>query len=643
MFDTFLAIQTLGFATGTALFALLAVLMHRANKLSAHQHFSPRSAWLGLLWNGCMLAEFIFRLAGISPKLRVMALASSAAYAALAILPTTFLVETVSRYEKRQPLRSKRWLLFFSYAAAFSLAIFLFAGALAPDLRFSHLLELIAYNLVLHLVAIVRLFQLTTDLPARSFVRAELWFLVFLAGTLMILIHTAFDAPIELTIRAMSQQSGIPIALVAIASLSRFRFADVFIKRSFVILAAVVTVLLYSLFVIRPLLRLVRASAQYPEAASWVTMTLLGCLLLLIFPLIRNLIYRTTDRWLFRRPDYRQLAEEFAREIERAETADQLFGTISRRLQSALQVESASFLPNSLETEPDWGLSLPVEVSSVAAYRLTIDPGQQGRKLLSDEMAFLSSLAERTGRRLEALEFERERRERELRESHLQHSLTQAELRALQAQINPHFLFNTLNTIADLIGSEPEKAEAMTEQLAEVFRYVLAQTDNQLISIRQEFDFLKNYLAIEQLRFGDRLQVEMKIDPAVAQVQIPSLLLQPIVENAIKHGLAPKREGGLINILAESENDFVRLTVEDDGNGWNHQAPSVKNNGVGLNNVMERLQAMYDGRAELSIASSAGRGTRISIIIPNHEDQNIDHRRRSVGSLAVEEAVGRTC
>lgn len=622
--DTFLAIQTLGFATGTVLYSLLALLIRRANRLSQHQDFSSASALLGLLWNVGMLAEFVAGLAGFSESGRLMKLLSALAYSALALLPTVFLIEAVRRYERRRPLRGKRWLLAASCAAATVLTACLFSRAFGVSLFkfFPRLLELIAYNLMIHLAVVFRLFSRTKELPTRRFIRAELWLLVGLAATLLLLIHTSLDSAIDLTILVISQQSGIPIALVAIASLYRFRFADVFIKRSFTILAAVITVLVYSLFVIRPLLRMVRASARYPEAAAWVVMTLLGCLLLLAFPAIRRLIYTATDRWLFHRPDYRQLIEEFARIIETAETEEQLFAEVEQRLESALQVERISI---SQTGAADSELQLPIKVNANIACQLTVKPGAEGRKLLSDELAFLASLAEKIGRRLESLQFERERRRRELRESHLRQSLTEAELRALQAQINPHFLFNTLNTIADLIGSEPEKAESMTERLAEVFRYVLAQTETRTISVSEEFDFLKTYLTIEQVRFGDRLKVEMTIAPAAAQLQMPPLLLQPIVENAVKHGLSPKREGGRINISAETQNGFLRLMIADDGVGWNELSPSVKNNGVGLKNVKERLLTIYEGRAELQIRSSAESGTQISITIPNDETQNLAH------------------
>ena len=644
MSDTYLAIQTLGFATGTVLFGLLAVLSRRADRLSGQSSLGLHSAWLGMLWNVGMLVEHIGRLAGVRLSLLPMRMVAAAAYTTLALLPTVFLMAALTRYEKRQPFAGKRWLLFFSFAIACTLTIGLFAGRLNLGVRWLPVLSAVAYNLVLHLAVILILFGRTRDFPARAFVRLELWLLVGLAATLMLSIHTVFETKIDRTIQVISQQSGIPIALTAIASLSRFRFADVFIKRSFTILTAVVTVLIYSLFVIRPLLRFVRVSARYPEAASWVLMTVLGCALLLIFPAMQRWIHQATDRWLFRRPDYGQLARTFADELETAEYEPRVLAMLKRRLETALQVEKIRAHSDGDALAPlENSVLLPIKVNAVVILTLAIEPGREGRKLLSDEMAFLSTLADLAGRRIESLRFERERHERELRESRLQASLTQAELRALQAQVNPHFLFNTLNTIADLIGAEPEKAELMTERLAEVFRYVLTQSEASLISVREEFDFLQTYLAIEQVRFGERLKVEMKVDPAVAHQRIPPLILQPLVENAIKHGLSSKREGGRLGIVAENQDGALRLTVEDDGIGWNDLRPANirGGTGVGLKNVRERLLVVYDGRAEFQIESVAGQGTQIHIVIPNHEAPNLDHRRRSAGPLPADEAARR--
>ena len=165
------------------------------------------------------------------------------------------------------------------------------------------------------------------------------------------------------------------------------------------------------------------------------------------------------------------------------------------------------------------------------------------------------------------LDREEERMESIRLESRLSQQLVEAELRALRAQINPHFLFNSLNTIAALISLEPEKAEKFTVRLAKVFRYVLLHADRPLSAIDEEMDFLRSYLEIEQIRFGERLLVEFDVENSIAHTAVPSLILQPLVENAIKHGIAPKVGTSRILVQAKRRNGLILLSVEDDGIG----------------------------------------------------------------------------
>src|SRR5262249_32398104 len=198
---------------------------------------------------------------------------------------------------------------------------------------------------------------------------------------------------------------------------------------------------------------------------------------------------------------------------------------------------------------------------------LAIAPGAERRGLVTHEIDYLRSVASKCGARLEALRRERELVERQNREALLRQQLTEAELRALRAQINPHFLFNALNTIADLIETNPTAAEAMTLRLARVFRHVLAHSVRPLTPIRDEIEFLRAYLQIEEARFGRRLHVSIDVGPDVASDHIPSLILQPRVENALKHGLGPKPGPGHLWVSARAQGEQLRLRVEDDGLG----------------------------------------------------------------------------
>jgi two-component system LytT family sensor kinase len=266
---------------------------------------------------------------------------------------------------------------------------------------------------------------------------------------------------------------------------------------------------------------------------------------------------------------------------------------------------------------------VPVAVDGRMRYVIALCPGLGRRTLLSGEVQFLRTVARQLGIRVHHLEAEAAARQQALRESLLRNQLTEAELRALRAQVNPHFLFNSLNTIADLIVTNPTNAERMTLRLASIFRHVLAQTDRQFMSLHEEFDFMRNYLQIEQERFGPRLTVNMCLDPSIAHENIPTLLLQPLVENALKHGLAPKGGKGLLQISAQRHEASIELVIADNGIGWQDRPASLltsnnssRHSGVGLANTAARLHTIYGDRASMNIESAPLEGCRIFISYP---------------------------
>jgi signal transduction histidine kinase len=192
--------------------------------------------------------------------------------------------------------------------------------------------------------------------------------------------------------------------------------------------------------------------------------------------------------------------------------------------------------------------------------------------------------------------------------------LAQSELRALRAQINPHFLFNTLNTIAALIAENPKAAEDTTTRLAEVFRYALRASDHEHTRLADELDFLRSYLEIERTRFGDRLRVVESIAPHLESVLVPSLLFQPIVENAVRYGIGPRPEGGVVTLTVRREDDRLQVEIADDGPGIPADAPA-SGTGFGLHLVRERLRAAGPPHA-LAIDTQDGVGTRVRITLP---------------------------
>jgi LytS/YehU family sensor histidine kinase len=192
-----------------------------------------------------------------------------------------------------------------------------------------------------------------------------------------------------------------------------------------------------------------------------------------------------------------------------------------------------------------------------------------------------------------------------------------AQLAALRAQLNPHFLFNSLNSIAQLIHQDPDKAEACVERLAEILRYVLKRSEEDFVPLADELGMTRSYLEIEQARFEDRLRVESDIAADTLGRLVPNLILPPLVENAVKHGLATKMGPGTVRIEARLADDVLCLTVFDDGVGMNASAlAEAFERGVGLRNLRERLHHLYGQDGMPAIESRPGEGTRVEIRLP---------------------------
>jgi len=200
--------------------------------------------------------------------------------------------------------------------------------------------------------------------------------------------------------------------------------------------------------------------------------------------------------------------------------------------------------------------------------------------------------------------------------------LAEARLMALQAQLNPHFLFNTLNTITQLVYDNPEGAEEMITSLSELLRAVLAAQNRREVTLDEEIELLERYCAIQKVRFADRLNISYDIDPAAANIAVPTLLLQPLAENAIKHGITPDRSPGTVCIRAHIKSQNVlRIEIADTG-GQPNGAPDEAGRklefreGVGLTNTRARLETLYPGRHVFALERAAEGGVLVRIEIP---------------------------
>jgi LytS/YehU family sensor histidine kinase len=209
--------------------------------------------------------------------------------------------------------------------------------------------------------------------------------------------------------------------------------------------------------------------------------------------------------------------------------------------------------------------------------------------------------------------------ERERRAAELEARLTSAKLQALRMQINPHFLFNTLNSIATLVYVNPRAADEMLGDLSELLRRSLDSMEEQEIPLAQELEFIGAYLSIEQKRFGDRLRLEQSVPDELIKALVPALILQPLVENAIRHGIEPRRGPGIISIEAKQEDKHLHLIVRDDGRGLpDAGSDSSGRRGIGLANIQARLEGLYGQDQGFSFGRAEPQGCRVEIRLPFH-------------------------
>jgi signal transduction histidine kinase len=216
-----------------------------------------------------------------------------------------------------------------------------------------------------------------------------------------------------------------------------------------------------------------------------------------------------------------------------------------------------------------------------------------------------------------AITYYRESQARALKESQLETRLVKARLRTLEAELHPHFLFNTLHAISSLVHTNPDAADRMISRLSDLLRLTFDRSGAAGVSLQEELEFLQKYLEIEQTRFQDRLSVRFDIDPETLDAEVPRLFLQPLVENAIKHGVSPKPGDGLVQIASRRKGDTLWIEISDNGVGLSAGARARLHSGVGLSNTRDRLECLY-GPAHHIEFSDGTDGLAVRLEIPFH-------------------------
>lgn len=371
----------------------------------------------------------------------------------------------------------------------------------------------------------------------------------------------------------------------------RLTFFDVFAKHGLLFLLALV-ILTAEIAVIAPYVAFERLAFVRP----WVTAFAL-IPIVLAAPRASAGISAWIDRaWLGRRYSIAEATLYFADGLQGAASEADLLeraeASLSHIFRSKVCVEPSDPAGDARE------LRSSIHIDGVLWGTVRVLGRPDEIPFLSEDAELLRVLARTLGSSLEGQRLRDERLEQDRRERALVLSAAQSELKALRAQINPHFLFNALNTIAALIPRKPEQAEQTVEQLADVFRFTLRRSDREWVRLIEEIEFVRAYLEIEQAQFGGRLHVDISVEPAAEDLRIPAMIVQTLAENAVKHGIASIRGQGLIAISARLRGRKAVVSVRDNGLGSSSAftldaLPESTSGGYGLRNVQARLRAHY--------------------------------------------------
>ena len=602
------------FTTSLLITTVLLVLTLRAARLPGTPVANILFAVCGILWSGGGLAAVLMRSAGLDRADRSVLLAEAVQYSGAALFPVAILMVW-------RPFAALPWQK--TASRALQICALISAAAISAmlwSLRFpiKPLVRATAFN-----AGNVLVLGAAITLRRRSTPRAVYFPSLFIVTALGIAVLMMLPESHGL-FSGVASHFILLMVLCTFLLFARFRLADRFIRYAVRILLAALWAGILAAITTAPTTWEVVHQARFPSAVHAFMLVLSVNALLFSIAFVDERVGKQVNRWLFRAPDYRAETRALAARLRDLHDERQIAEAVEDAARRPLELSEARVIaagedgfPAALlegETAERAGeVLVPIATGGRVTHALVAAPGPARPGLVSNDVDYLRAIAALYGNRIDALARERDAIERQSREALLLQQVTEAELRALRAQINPHFLFNSLNTVADLIVRDPVRAETMTLRLASVFRHVLAHSSRPLTTVRDEIEFLRAYLYIEEARFGDRLRVEIAVDPALDGEAVPSLILQPLVENALKHGLGPKPGPGHLTISVSAEDGFLQLRVEDDGMGLGARQESQ---GVGLANVAERLATLYQDRASVALEAREGGGCRVRVRIP---------------------------
>jgi signal transduction histidine kinase len=601
-------LHLVGFSTGIALYAMLLWLAMAERKSNVRvESLAAVTGILGILWNLGSLASYLLER---TQQVRAIELIAAVSYSALGFLPAA-VVHSVLRSEAKRS-RATRILIVIAYAMSIAGAMLQFSATVlgvATSQAALRILTLAFLALIVPVLAVTR----------RRFRLERAGWIASLAIFAISGFHLSGRHIGEYSwgLEFLGHHASLPLAFAILFFDYRFALADLFLKRALtlVVMVTVVSVL----FAIVPA---ITGTADLHDAATLSLLVLVATLAMLVYPFVRSKVFSFIDRIVLRRADYTTVLRETSRLAAEAETPAAVLDGVARIVGAAVGAAESRWSetdpPESGRAGAHWIVA--VNTAEPPRYTLALGPLANGRRLLSDDLAMLDAAALIAARRIDALRLMQERVAQGAREQELSKLSMEAELRALRAQIQPHFLFNALNTIGSLIRTSPDKAFDTLMRLTSLLRGVL-RSAGPVATLDDEMKLIQAYLEVERARFEERLHVEVSIPAALRSANLPTLILQPLVENAIKHGISPQRRGGTISIEASADraSDPPRLVlrVRDDGAGaTGHAIHRGRREGVGLQNVEDRLRVQYGGDASLSIESAPGLGTVVTATLP---------------------------
>lgn len=582
-------VNTLGHASGLLIFGLLIVLLLRSwDRAGSRQQIATLvAACLAFLWN-------VGSLAGLELTRRDGQVADwlvAVNFSILSLLPAILLAVILKR---RYPVLARLGYLMSAGAVGLHFAELWFPSE--PSHEAALLLITIGFGVLLIVV-----FVLSARSDSRKVSLTDVICLLLFTSSFL---HFGYGHSRTAWANEVTwHHAGIPLALIVLLRDYRLLFLETFVR--FLANVGLAGLFAASLYWVNENGGLVARARGNAFAAAVLLISV--CCALVLFAYLRSRVQKRLTTYVFRRGDLHLCSKQILQAASEAQTEPELLERCAIHIRDFVEAERFEIIraeaSNRASGDTLWNRAeLSMRFSRGDSGTLVLGPRRGSRRYLAEDIESLNFLCSLLVEQVERF-----------RANELEHLAREAELRALQAQVNPHFLFNALNTLYGSIGRESFEARRLVLNLAELFRYCL-QRNRTLIPLGEELEIVQAYLEIEGLRLGERLTFEITASQRARRVAIPVLSVQPLVENAIRHGISRLSAKGLLRVRAEENGDTLQVSVCDNGPGF-ELSGATQGLGLGLDNVRQRLRLRYGSSSDLKIESDR-QGSVVTLSIP---------------------------